>query len=301
MDDSKPRLQDWFLDKQRCEKLYGYMSSTEYDDDSRSRDFFDKKAYQRICDLYGGEDRVQDDIFLAVSTEGFQALRNKSYDVWPIASIVCNLAPHLRFSVKNVLLFAFVPGPSEPSNLQSFMEPLLKEIEYLNTDGGYVFQFYDGIERKVRVHILWVTGDFPAVKKLSGVKRHNGKLPCRFCTIEGIWCPAHRHNYYPIKVSDGGKVSERYDVEFLPQRTVENLQPRLRRFHLSSASGKQSVKSLQVYPKVQISFDYQTCCCMCPFRSMLCISSTISVRTCRDFRALMEVMTMCWDGLQCAI
>ena len=197
------------------------MVSTECEDDVRSGDFFDTKVYQRICDLYGGEDSVQDDIFLEFSTHGFQAFKNKSYDSWPLAAIVWNLAPHLRFSFNNVLPFAFVSRPSEPSDLQSFMEPLLKEIENLNANGGCMFQIYHGVLRKVRVAILWVTGDLPAVKTLFGVKGPNGKLPCRFCKIEGIWCPAHRHNCYTITVRDGGNVSERYDVAFLPLCTIE--------------------------------------------------------------------------------
>ena len=130
-----PRLQNWFLDKFRCEQLFEYMSSTAYGTGDHIRDFFDTEAYKRIYELHGGEEQVQHDIFLGISTDGFQAFKNKSYDVWPIAAIVCNFPPHIRFCVKNVLPFAFIPGPSEPDNLQSFFEPLLAEIEAINANG----------------------------------------------------------------------------------------------------------------------------------------------------------------------
>ena len=71
------------------------------------------------------------------------------------------------------------------------------------------------------MHALWITRDLPAVKKVAGLKGHNGKLPCRFCLIEGIWCEAHRHNYYPLMVKDGGLVKRRYSSGIPPLRTVE--------------------------------------------------------------------------------
>ena len=222
----KPRLQDWFLDEERCSQLYDYMTNNDYNCEDRVRDVFDADVFQRICEKYDGAEAIQDDIFLAVSADGFQAFRKKSYDIWPIVAIICNLPPHLRFAVKNMLPLAFIPGPTEPTNLQSFFEPLIREIEDMNAGGGVEFTFFDGVTRRIRVHIMWFAGDLPAVKKMSGIKGHNGKRPCRFCLIAGIWSEAQRHTYYPSKMREDeySEVVTLFDIANLPLRTVqENL------------------------------------------------------------------------------
>ena len=187
------------------------------------RDFFDADVFQGICEKYGVAGTIQNDIFLAVSADGFRAFRKKSYDIWPIVAIICNLPPHLRYSLKNMLPLAFIPGPTEPKNLQSFFEPFIREIEDTNEGDGVEFTFFDGVTRRIRLHILWFAGDLPAVKKLSGIKGHNGKRPCRFCLIAGIWSEAHRHSYYSSKMREDeySDIITLFDAENLPLRTVE--------------------------------------------------------------------------------
>ena len=71
-----------------------------------------------------------------------------------------------------------------------------------NEGDGVEFTFFDRVTRRIRVHIVWFAGDLPAVKKLLGIKGHNGKRPCRFCLIAGIWSEAQRHTYYPSKMRE---------------------------------------------------------------------------------------------------
>ena len=216
-----PRIELMVSEKEHCQKLFEYRHSIHPRPDGHIRDFYDTASYHRLCDLHGGEENLKDDIFIAVSTDGFQAFKRKSYDVWPIIGTICNLPPNMRFAVKNVLPFAFVPGPTEPTNLQSFLKPLVRELQEINKDGGVKLQFYDGSTRKVRVHLLLFTGDLPAVKKCSGLKGHNGKCPCRFCLIVGVWSPHHRHYYYPSRIaSEGGGMDELFDPNSLEVRTV---------------------------------------------------------------------------------
>ncbi|PXF41853.1 hypothetical protein BWQ96_08432 [Gracilariopsis chorda] len=114
----------------------------------------------------------------------------------------------------------FVPGPTEPSDLQSFLGPLIEELKELENDGrGTEFLFYDGKRRRVRVHMLCFTGDLPAVKKVSGIKGHNAKFPCRYCVVSGVWSASHRHYYFPsyIRTSEGNRLV--FDPSNLPLRT----------------------------------------------------------------------------------
>lgn len=149
-------------------------------------DFHDATVYKILCERYGGHENMKDGKVISVSTDGFQTFSRKSYDVWPIAGILCNPPPHLRFCVKNALPLAFIPGPNEPINLQSFLKPLLSGLMEINSDGGTLLRFFDGLYRSVRVHMIWFTGYLPAIKKCAGLKEHNRNRPCRFCMVEGM-------------------------------------------------------------------------------------------------------------------
>ena len=96
-------------------------------------------------------------------------------------------------------------------------------MEETNRDGGFEFLFHVGVRRRVRVHVVWFGGDLPAVKKASGVKGHNGKRPCRYCFIQGEWCPVRRHMYYPstLQEANGLRLERRSNANALPRRSVQ--------------------------------------------------------------------------------
>lgn len=213
------RIAEIVADEARCKQLYSYTRSKE-SPENRLDDFFDSAAYRRISELYGGGENMAYDVFIAASADGFQAFKNKDYDVWPVAAILYNLPPDQRYLIKNVLPLGFVPGPREPKNLQSFLAPLFNEVKRILEAGGEELTFFDGVTRRVRLHLIWFTGDLPAVAKSAGVVGHNGKTPCRFCTIQGFYS---NHYYFPSKIRLEGDLEPTvlYNPEALPRRTVE--------------------------------------------------------------------------------
>ena len=60
-------------------------------------------------------------------------------------------------------------------------------------------QFFDGSTRKVRVHVIFQTGDKPSVNKQAGLVGHNGRCPCRFCIFAVVWHPTQKNLYYPTR------------------------------------------------------------------------------------------------------
>ena len=163
---------------------------------SFSRDFFDWTIYQDIRSKYGGERAIENDIFLIASTDAFSPFKNRNYDVWSIAAINFNLPPHQRYIPQNVLPLAFVPGPRQPKDIQSFLIPLVREM--MRAKDGIMMTLPDGSSRLVRVHLIGFTGDQPAVCKVSGLIGHNGKKPCRDCKIQGYFSG---HYYFPSKIA----------------------------------------------------------------------------------------------------
>ena len=139
------------------------------------------------------------DVFIAASTDSFQAYKNRTLDVWPVLAIFLSLPPEERYSVKNVLPLMFIPGGCQPSHLQSFLIPLINEVNYTMPD-GVMMHFYDGSRRKVRIHLVWFSTDLDALTKVASLTGHNGKTPCRFCFIQGIYSHSSRHYYFPCSL-----------------------------------------------------------------------------------------------------
>lgn len=179
----------------------------ETDNTSEYVDFFSGSLFKDAVAKLGGSEAVQDDIFLTLSTDGVQAFGSSEYSYWPVLLTVLNLRPSQRFKPGNVLPVTVIPGPSGPVDLVSFLNPLLDELEELRK--GRIVTLWDGSRRLVRVHLLFATGDLPAIAKLCSLRGHNGRSPCRFCYIHGFRVVAKRHIYYPsaIRTADrrGGK------------------------------------------------------------------------------------------------
>lgn len=218
-----PRFEKIFRDASSCSTLYQYRR-TRVKRSDWILDYFDGEHYKRLCTMYGGEQELDNDIFIGVSADGFQPFKNKQMDVWSIAAINFNLPPEERYRSPNVLPLGFVPGPSEPSNLQSFLQPLVNELRKVPRVGCQMM-FHDGSVRKVRIHLIYVSGDQPAISKMSGLAGHCAARPCRDCNIEGIF---HRgrgkggHYYYPSRVNRtrSGRINKLYDIKSLPYRTA---------------------------------------------------------------------------------
>ena len=67
-----PRIASIVYDEQGYNVLYGYRHHYERKS-CLARDYFDSEAFQRLCEDHGGEANLKYDIFLSLSTDGFQA------------------------------------------------------------------------------------------------------------------------------------------------------------------------------------------------------------------------------------
>jgi len=83
---------------------------------------------------------------------------------------------------------------------------------------------YDGDAAEwfsLKASLCLVTGDRMALQKLMALAGPNGKCPCPYCHIKGIWSPRGRHYYYPLQSpNDSELVRPRaYDPYRLPMRS----------------------------------------------------------------------------------
>ena len=89
--------------------------------------------------------------------------------------IVLNLPRDLRNKPENVLLVGIMPGPSEPTNLNGFLKPLVdKLLDWKRANGLWVWL--------VRCALLCATCNLPAARKLCGFLFYNAHQCCSCCT-----------------------------------------------------------------------------------------------------------------------
>ena len=106
--------------------------------------------------------------------------------------MIANLAPHLRYKIGNMITLSMIPGPNQPKNLVSFLDPFLEEMKDLGVNGRMA-SFPDGSSRLVRVFVVNWLADLPAVAKLALLRGHRAFSPCRFCTAKGIYVNSMYH------------------------------------------------------------------------------------------------------------
>lgn len=126
---------------------------------------------------------TQDDTILMMSFDGAQLYRNKVSDCWIYIWIFVSLSPGERYKKKFVIPGGFIPGPSKPKVVESFLFPGLHHVSALNRRGG--LPIWDALRDSKylsRLYIILATADGPRMTYLNGLVGHSGKIGCR------LWC-----------------------------------------------------------------------------------------------------------------
>ena len=209
------------------------------------RDYYDGTFYRTFVEGNRSQHQSTFDIFLAVSTDGFDVFSNRRYDCWPVVAHVLNLDPIFRTAASNVVPLGFVGGPTQPKDLASFMKPMVREINSINSGGGTEVELYDKTKSRVRVHVLRMTADLQALPKFSGHLGPSAKQPCLCCDVPTVLLKSSNRYYLPSLIRELQSASTTRRV-FRTKRQFEprNVYPRsaeisrrtLRRLSSSSIS-----------------------------------------------------------------
>jgi hypothetical protein len=87
------------------------------------------RLYQDL--LQRGFFKDERDIALSGTCDGYQIFEQRTDDCWIILLINNNLHPHIRVKKENLLVTIIIPGPHSPKNFNSFLYPLIKELQEL--------------------------------------------------------------------------------------------------------------------------------------------------------------------------
>ena len=203
---------------------------------------------------YFSDDR---DIALGFATDGFAPFKKRKHTAWILLIFNYNLPPDQRFQKDNILCVGIIPGPKKPSDTDSFIYPLVRELLEL-ANGVSAYDALSNSLFALHAYVIAGFGDIPAVSMLMHMKGHNSLCPCRMCEIQGIripdsrnktlYVPLCRRNYpVPIDVVE-------YHPETLPLRShdrfmaqaksVESAPTEVRREELAKAYGIKGVPLL---------------------------------------------------------
>ena len=127
-------------------------------------------------------------VALTLSTDGFQAWRQRGFERWPII-------------VASNKIIDITPGPGQPVYLESFLHPIAKELNVLvaGVSGVTVAGFSE--PQVVQAFVLQFNTDMPSGDKLLNAIGWNGEHPSRFRDFAGFW--HKRRYYYPPYARDG--------------------------------------------------------------------------------------------------
>jgi hypothetical protein len=100
-------------------------------------DIFDGNIYKELCELGLFSDKRE--LALSISCDGYQIFKQKTDDNWIFLIINNNLSPEKRVKKENLIISFMIPGPSQPKDFNSFLQPLVEELKILK--GNFIFQF----------------------------------------------------------------------------------------------------------------------------------------------------------------
>lgn len=219
-----PQLQALFRNKDTTNLLHYCSNYISNPNKNKISDVFDGKLYQELCGQYVKAEGItyshkyfEDprDIALGLSLDGFPLFSKSNLSAWPIILTNLNLPPDVRTHLVHVLCFGVIPAPTTVKDTDSFLYPLYCELVKL-ASGISTLDLEKNELFLLRVFIILVFGDMPAIAKVMRMKGHNGFCPCRFCEISGIHHPTGKVYYVPLWCPQG---SDSYNPTALPKHT----------------------------------------------------------------------------------
>ena len=131
--------------------------------------------------------RNPEDIVFIFHTDGVKLFKMRSaFHVWPLILSIANLPPQERFKRENLILLGIIPGPSEPTDISSFLRPLVNELKALQHRVKQVYNAAADCFFTLHAYVVFVVADTKGREPLMGVSGTNSYRYCFYCHAGGI-------------------------------------------------------------------------------------------------------------------
>lgn len=144
-------------------------------------DIYDGKVWKEL--QQSGFFESPYNLAVTLNVDWFQPYRRVRDSVGVLYLCIANLPYYLRYKQENIILVGIIPGPKEPKlTINSYLEPLVDELKEFWSGVDLVLP--SGNSVTVRVCLVCVTCDIPAIRKVCGFVGHQAKLGCSKCLCE---------------------------------------------------------------------------------------------------------------------
>ena len=179
------------------------------------------------------------DIALGLSTDGFGPFKHRTKTSWPVILFNYNLSPEAQFLKRNIISVGNIPDPKKPSDLDSFLWPLVQELLQLELG----ISAFDAVSNSVfflHAYLIIVFGDIPTVWMIMRMKGHNAILPCHMCEIRGVRNPfsSATTNYVSLFCDNFPHSDGSYDPSALPLRDPKTFMEQAERVQTASSTAE---------------------------------------------------------------
>ena len=125
-------------------------------------------------------------IVFAFHTDGVKLFKTRSaFHVWPLILTIANLPPQGRFKRENIILLGIMPGSSEPTDIDSFLRPLVNELKALQHGVKQAHNTAADCFFTLHAYVVFVVADTKGRESLMGVSGTNSYRYCFYCHA---WC-----------------------------------------------------------------------------------------------------------------
>ncbi|OAD75979.1 hypothetical protein PHYBLDRAFT_59509 [Phycomyces blakesleeanus NRRL 1555(-)] len=141
-------------------------------------DVFNGHVYQSMKHLFSGENNIA----ISLSMDGFNPY-NVPGSVTIVHATVLNLNLMIHYEKNRMIQIAMLPGCTGPSDIWSFLEPILRDLCLLQTEGMEVKT--PAMMIRAKVYVLMTTSNILALAKLACHVGHMSKNGCHICRVVG--------------------------------------------------------------------------------------------------------------------
>lgn len=146
-------------------------------------DIYDGQVWKEFCSENKNNFLTRNNSYgLMLNLDWFQPYEHVQYSVGVIYAVVLNLPRSCRFKLNNVMLIGVVPDMGGEPSINTFMRPIVDDLEVAWTTGHSMKTFTHPNETKqVKYALMCVGCDVPATRKLCGFLGHTATLGCSKC------------------------------------------------------------------------------------------------------------------------
>lgn len=117
-----------------------------------------------------------------INLDWFQPFTHVNYSVGVLYMVILNLPREQRYKIENIILISIIPGPREPKHtINSFLTPLVEELNDLWNGISVTIGTSPKRTVMVRLAVMCIACDIPAVRKMCGFAGHSACLGCSKC------------------------------------------------------------------------------------------------------------------------